>query len=93
MELKVFTLPTCPTCPLAKTTAFEVAQKFGIAFKEVNMATEEGVREGLAYDIMSTPSIAIDEEVIVRGRFISKEKLEEEVSKRLEKWKTRASKE
>lgn len=93
MELKVFTLPTCPTCPLAKTFALEVAQKFGIAFKEVNMATEEGVKEGLAYDIMSTPSIAIDEEVIVRGRFISKEKLEEEVSRRLEKWKTRVSKE
>jgi hypothetical protein len=78
---------------LAKTFALEVAQKFGIAFKEVNMATEEGVKEGLAYDIMSTPSIAIDEEVIVRGRFISKEKLEEEVSRRLEKWKTRVSKE
>jgi glutaredoxin len=91
MELKVFTLPTCPTCPLAKTVASEVAQKFGIAFKEVNLATEEGLSEGLAYDIMSTPSIIIDKEVIVRGRLISKERLEEEVSKRLEKWKTRAS--
>jgi len=91
MELKVFTLPTCPTCPLARTVASEVAQKFGIVFKEVNLATKEGMSEGLVYDIMSTPSITLDEEVIIRGRLISKERLEEEVSKRLEKWKTRAS--
>jgi glutaredoxin len=91
MNLKVFTLPTCPSCPVAKVIASEVAQKFDIAFEEVNMATEEGLNEGLAYDIKSTPTILIDEEVIVRGRLISKERLEEEVKKRLEKWKERVS--
>jgi len=91
MNLKVFTLPTCPSCPVAKVIASEVAQKFGIAFEEVNMATEEGLNEGLAYDIKSTPTILIDEEVIVRGRLISKEKLEEEVEKRILKWKERVS--
>jgi len=91
MELKVFTLPTCPSCPVAKVIASEVAQKFGIAFRVVDMATKEGVNEGLAYDIRSTPSMAIDEEVIVRGRLVSKEKLEEEVRKRIEKWKERVS--
>jgi glutaredoxin len=91
MKLKVFTLPTCPSCPLAKIIASEVAQKFGIAFSEVNMATEEGLNEGLAYDIRSAPSIVIDEEVIARGRLISKEKLEEEVKKIIKKWKDRAS--
>jgi len=29
------------------------AQKFGVAFKEVNMATGEGLSEGLAYGIRS----------------------------------------
>jgi len=91
MELKVFTLPTCSGCSLAKRIAFEVAQKFGIAYRVVNMATEEGLREGLSYQIMSAPSIVINEEVIVRGHLISKEKLEEEVKKRIEKWKMRAS--
>jgi glutaredoxin len=91
MEMKVFTLPTCPSCPAAKMIASEVAQRLGIVFREVNMATEEGLNEGLAYDIRSTPSISIDREVIVRGRLVSKEKLIEEVSKRLEEWKTRAS--
>jgi glutaredoxin len=93
MELKVFTLPTCPSCPAARIIVSEVAQKFGIAFREVNMATEEGLREGLAYDVVSTPSIAIDREVVVRGRLISREKLEEEVQKRLERWRKRISSE
>jgi len=93
MELKVFTLPTCAGCPAAKEIAREISQKYGIAFREVNLGTEEGLNEGLAYRIMSAPSIAIDEEVIVRGKLFSREKLEGEVRKRLEKWKTRASSE
>lgn len=91
MELKVFTLPTCPSCPVAKSIASEVAQKFGVAFREVNMATEEGLSEGLVHDIRSAPSIVIDEEVLVRGRLISKERLEEEIKARIEKWKERAA--
>lgn len=93
MELKVFTLPTCPSCPVAKMMASEIAQKLGIQYREVNMATEKGLNEGLVYDIQSTPSIVIDDEVITRGRLVSLEKLEEEVKKRLEKWKARASSE
>ncbi|MGQ9530431.1 MAG: thioredoxin family protein [Candidatus Bathycorpusculaceae bacterium] len=89
MELKVFTLPTCAVCPAAKTIAREVAEKFGISFREVNMATEEGFKEGLVYDIVSAPTIMLENEVIVRG-LISRERLEEEVVKRIEKWKKRA---
>jgi thiol-disulfide isomerase/thioredoxin len=91
MELKVFTLPTCTGCPAAKIIAREVAEKFGISFREVNMATEEGFNEGLALEIVGTPSIVLDDDVIVRGRLISREKLEEEIAKRIEKWKKRAS--
>lgn len=90
MELKVFTLPTCPTCPTAKSIVSVTAQKLGLAYKEINLASEEGLKEGLVYDIMSTPSIVLDDEVIVRGRLIAGEKLEEEVKKRLEKWRGRA---
>lgn len=91
MELKVFTLPTCPTCPVAKTIALETAKKLGIAFREVNMATQEGLNEGLALEIRSAPSIVIGEEVLVRGRLISGERLEEEVKKCIERWKERVS--
>lgn len=91
LELKVFTLPTCSICPAAKQIALEVAKKFGLAYREVDMTTGEGAAEGLAYQIMSAPSIALNDEVIVRGRIISRERLEEEVRKRLEKWRVRAS--
>jgi len=93
MELKVFTLPTCSGCPMAKTIALEVAKKYRVACKVLDMTTKEGLDEGLAYQVMSAPSIAIDEDIIVRGHLISKKKLEEEVEKRLEKWKTRGSSE
>ena len=92
MELKVFTLPTCSTCPVAKTIASEVAAKLGVSYREVNLATREGQNEGLAYDILSAPSIVLEDEVIVRGRLLSKLKLEQEVSERIEKWKTRSTK-
>lgn len=49
--------------------------------------------EGSAYQVMSAPSIAIDDDVFVRGHLISKEGLEEEVKKRLVKWRARASSE
>jgi hypothetical protein len=77
VELKVFTLPGCS----------------GIAYREVDLATQDGLSEGLSYDIMSTPSIVINNDVIVRGRLVSKEKLREEVKTRLEKWKARTSSE
>jgi glutaredoxin len=90
LELKVFTLPSCSICPLAKRIASEVAQKFGLAYKEVNMGTREGLEEAQPHQIMSVPSIVLKDEVLVRGRLISKEQLEEEVQKRLERWRARA---
>jgi len=93
LELKVFTLPTCSVCPVAKTIALEVAEEFGIDYREVNMAVKDGLDEGVVFDILSTPSIAIDDEVIAKGRLVSKEKLVEEVKKRVERWRERASKE
>ena len=92
-ELKVFTMPTCSSCPAAKQIAIEVAQKLGLPYREVNMNTQEGLAEGLAHQIMSAPSIVFGDEVIVVGRLISKEKLEEEVRRRLERWRARASSE
>jgi predicted thioredoxin/glutaredoxin len=73
--------------------ASEVAQEFNIHYREVDLATAEGMSEGRARDILSVPSIAVDDEVIVRGGLVSKERLEEEVRKRIEKWIERASKE
>jgi glutaredoxin len=93
VELKVFTLPSCSSCHLAKVIAAEVAHEFNLAYKEVDLATADGMNEGKARDILSAPTIAVDDEVIVRGGLVSKQRLEEEVRKRMEKWTQRAFKE
>jgi len=85
VELRVFTLKACPYCPLAKRIAREVAEALNIGFKEVDMDTPEGRIEGLVHQVMSTPSIALDGEVISRGRVVPRAELEAEVRKRLEK--------
>lgn len=83
MELKVFTMKTCPNCPAAKQLAKEVASKYNVGYREIDISTPDGEIEGLMYQIMSTPSIAIDDDVIARGKLISQEELENEVRKRL----------
>lgn len=85
MELKIFTLPTCPKCPRAKVIAKEVAEKFNIKYREIDISTHEGLLEGLMYQIMSTPSIVIEDEVIARGKITSKEELEAVIKKMLAK--------
>lgn len=87
-ELKVFTMPTCSICSAAKQIAYDVAKKLGLSYREVNMGTNEGLKEGKPLNITSAPSITLNDEIIVAGRLISREKLEEEVRKRLEKWNT-----
>jgi len=83
MKLKVFTLPTCTNCPAAKRLSQEVAKKYGLDYVEVDISTSDGQLDGLMHQIMSTPSIAIDDEVVARGRALSREELDTEVRKRL----------
>ncbi|UCH31504.1 MAG: thioredoxin family protein [Candidatus Bathyarchaeota archaeon] len=85
MELKVFILPQCPSCPGAKKIAREVAKKHGLSYTEVDISTPDGRLEGLMHQIMSTPSIAIDDDIIMRGKLVSREELEGEIRKRLDK--------
>jgi len=83
MKLKVFTLPTCTNCPAAKSLSQEIAKKYGLDYVEVDISTSDGQLDGLMHQIMSTPSIAIDDEVVARGRALSREELDTEVRKRL----------
>ena len=76
---------------MAKMIASEVAEEYGITCRVVDMATKEGLSEGLAHQVMSAPSIAIEGDVVVRGHIISKKRLGEEVKRRLQNWKARAS--
>jgi len=83
MELKVFTLPTCKDCPAAKKICKEIADKYRFKYAEVDISTSEGQLEGLMHQIMSTPSILVDEEVVARGKLPSREELETEIRKLL----------
>jgi len=83
MVIKIFTLKNCPKCPQAKRISQEIAGKFGIECVEVDLETPDGQIEGLMHQVMSTPSIAVGEDVISRGKVVSERELENEVKKRL----------
>lgn len=83
MELIVFTLPTCTNCPAVKRISEELAQRYRLRYREVDISTPEGQLDGLMHQIMSTPSIALDNDIIARGRLVSREELETEIRKRL----------
>jgi glutaredoxin len=85
VELKVFTLPNCPNCPAAKKIVEEVSRKYGVAYREIDIGTPDGQLEGLMYQVTSTPSIAIDDEVIARGKVIPINELEEALKRKLQK--------
>ena len=75
----VFVQPNCPKCPLAKTIVRRVAEKVNVEVKEIDVSTPDGEIEALMYNVCSTPSIAIGEEVLWRGEVPSEEELEEAV--------------
>jgi len=83
MEIKVFVMPRCPKCPAAKAIARRVAKKYGLKYVEVDLSTPDGELEALMYNVCSTPSIAIGDEVVVRGDLLPEEALEREVLRRL----------
>ena len=85
MKLKVFVMDGCPNCPEAKRIAKEVAEELGLSYVEVDIGTPDGQIEGLMLQIASTPSIALEDEVLVRGRVLPKEELMREVLRRLER--------
>ena len=83
MELKVFVMEKCPKCPRAKEIDRRVAEKYGLEYVEIHLDTPEGEIEALMHNVVSTPSIALGDEVLVRGDLLPEEALEAEVRKRL----------
>ncbi len=83
LTIKVFTMKNCPRCPHAKRIAQKVAEKLGVEYVEVDLETPEGQIEGLMNQVMSTPSIALGDDVIARGTVLSELELENELKKRL----------
>jgi hypothetical protein len=70
MILKLFTQPSCPRCPAAKSVVAQVERK--VKVESYDVKTEDGLTEALSYDIMATPSIIIvDKDNIVLGEWKS----------------------
>jgi len=72
-KIIVFVKKDCPKCPLAKKVAKEVAEELGLEYEEIDI--EKDMVTALMYNVISTPSIAFDEEVLFRGEVPTKEEL------------------
>ena len=62
VKIEVFFSPVCPHCPRAKKLVAKIAARYGnnVEVEEVNTYTAEGIRRGVANEIMSVPTVNIN---------------------------------
>lgn len=75
--ITVFTMPSCPNCPAAKKLCNEAAKELGIKARVIDI--KEDFITGLIYQVMETPSIAINDETLFFGTVPSKQDLLKEI--------------
>ncbi|MEE9564484.1 MAG: glutaredoxin [Candidatus Hydrothermarchaeaceae archaeon] len=80
-KVTVFTMPECPKCPAAKELVKEVGKDFDIDIDEVDL--KKDAITGLQYGVASTPSVAVNEELISRGEVPEREVLIAEIKRAL----------
>lgn len=74
-------MPECPKCPAAKELVREVGKDFDIDIDEVDL--KKDAITGLQYGVASTPSVAVNEELISRGEVPEREVLIAEIKRAL----------
>ncbi len=62
----------CPSCVSTEKIVVEVVKELNIEAKIIKVTD---IQEIMMYDIMSTPAVVIDEQVVIKGRVPSKEDL------------------
>jgi len=64
VKIEVYFSPVCPHCPGAKKLVSEVAARYeeNVEVEEVNTFTAEGIKRGMANEVMSVPTVFIDGE-------------------------------
>ncbi len=69
VKIEVYFSPVCPHCPGAKKLVAEVAARYGgkVEVEEVNTFTAEGIKRGMANEVMSVPTVFIDGEKRFEG--------------------------
>lgn len=64
----------CPNCKRTEAVVKTVAEELNV---DVNIVKVEDIEDIMAYDIMSTPAIVIDEKVVIKGRVPSFDEVKE----------------
>jgi thiol-disulfide isomerase/thioredoxin len=86
MKLQIFFATHCPNCPAAKKVVEKVmsekGKEFGLEVEQLNVDDENAMLTALQYNIISTPSIVIEGDVVFRGEVPTEAKLLEELQKR-----------
>ena len=69
VKIEVYFSLVCPHCPGAKKLVAEVATRYGgkVEVEEVNTFTAEGIKMGMANEVMSVPTVFIDGEKRFEG--------------------------
>jgi small redox-active disulfide protein 1 len=69
VKIEVYFSPVCPHCPGAKKLVTEVVARYGgkVVVEEVNTYTAEGIKRGMANEVMSVPTVIIDGEKRIVG--------------------------
>ena len=77
MEIKVLG-PGCPKCKTLEQATRNAVGELGI---DANITKEEDIVKIMAYGVMRTPALVIDEKVIFSGRVPSVNELKEIITK------------
>ena len=80
MKLTVYTLKNCPRCPAAKELCSKIAKERNLNYEEIDI--QDNIIEAFSRQIVSAPSIEINEDVVFRGQLPTKEELLNEIGKR-----------
>ena len=77
VKAEVYFSPVCPHCPGAKKLVTEVASRYGdeVEVEEIDTFTPEGIKRGMANDVMAVPTVFIDGEQKFVGFPFSEEAL------------------
>jgi thioredoxin 1 len=64
VKIEVYYSPVCPHCAGAKKLVSQVASKYGgeVEIEEIDTFTKEGMKRGMANNIMAVPTVFVDGE-------------------------------
>ena len=62
----------CPSCVSTQKVVEDVVNEFKI---EATVIKVDDIQQIMAYDILSTPAVVIDEKVVIKGKVPSKEEI------------------